>query len=84
MAIQARGAPRAGAASGVDLAGHTPSVDLAHELVAGHAAEAHVAAGDLEIGVADAGQPHADERFARARLGNGVRLNQMQPLRPYN
>ena len=37
---------------------------LADELVAGHALEGHVAARELQIGVAHAADPHAHQRFA--------------------
>jgi hypothetical protein len=62
------------AAARVDV-GDDPAADpgrvlgllhLPDELVTRYATEAHVAPGELEIGVADARDPDADERLARA------------------
>src|SRR5581483_6632179 len=60
----ARAARRASAAAAVDLADHAPALveallGDADELVAQHAAESHVAADQLQVGVADACPKHA-------------------------
>jgi len=67
-------ARRAAAAHGVDLAHHAPAderlgapLDDADELVAQDPGARVVAAGDLEVGVADAGADHADQRLAGRR-----------------
>ncbi len=46
--------------------------DRAHELVPQHALETHIAAHDLEVGVADAGQADLYKRLAGRRLGAGI------------
>jgi hypothetical protein len=70
----------AGATGDVDLT-HDPlpqegsiggPVDDADELVAQNASESGVAAYNLEIGVADAGQEGADPHFSGWGLGGGI------------
>jgi hypothetical protein len=67
------------AAARVDVTHHTttdPSRvvvfdDFADHLVTEHAAVVHVAARELQIGVAHAGEAHTDERFAGWTIGSG-------------
>ena len=54
--------------------------DLADELVPEHAAEAHVALGDLQVGRADAGLADADERVAEPLRGLRVARVQREGL----
>jgi hypothetical protein len=80
MVAHAGPAKLAFAAAEVDLADHAavekPFVvaflDHTDELVSEHAAVAHVALDDFEVGIADAGEPYADERFARAAARFGM------------
>jgi hypothetical protein len=69
VARQAAPTEIAASAGEVDLADHAPAAPRsrafhhgADELVPEHAAEAHVPLGQLEIGVAHAGEVHAHER----------------------
>src|SRR5581483_1015119 len=73
-------AGRASAAAAVDLADHAPPLVEAFlgdpdELVAQHAAESHVAADQLQVGVADACPKHAHADLPVATRGcRSVRL----------
>src|SRR5512138_2053391 len=67
-------ARRAGPTAAVDLADHASTLQRsrfgdADELVPEHAAEAHVAANELQVRFADAGSQHADENLAVSRIG---------------
>ena len=53
--------------------------DAADELVPRHAAVCHVAAGDFEIGAADAGEADLDDTLARSRPRIGIVGAQLQP-----
>ena len=65
------------AATGIDVRHHTAtnprtivSVDhLAHELMPEHAAISHVATGQLEVRIANASEPHLNQRFADQTRG---------------
>jgi hypothetical protein len=67
-------------ARGVDLTDHATARqrrafrldDTADELVAGHAAVFHIAAGDLEVGAAEAGENDFDDALARGRDRIGI------------
>jgi hypothetical protein len=60
------------AARVVDLGGNTSSViALAEEFMAQDAPVAHVATGELDVGVADPGAADAEEDFSRSRFGPG-------------
>ena len=81
MTSEAVDARSASSARGVDFADHAaPSEragaivvdDVADELMARHAAVAHVAACQFEIGAADSGDPHAHDTFARRGSGVGI------------
>jgi hypothetical protein len=73
------------AAHGVDLTDNAATdeprralLDDADELVARDPGERVVPARELDIGVADAGAEHTDERFARRRLGDRSVLPHVQ------
>ena len=80
MAAEAAGAPGAASTGEVDFAGDTAARqrgvvrldNLAHELVSGDAPEAVVAALQLEVGVADAGQAEADKGEPGRTAGTGT------------
>ena len=88
MGMPAGQAGRAGVAGGVDVAHHTAADpgrigrldDLADEFVPQHAAKRHVAAHQLQIGVADAGQPHAHQRLTGRRRRVGIAGSKRRPL----
>ncbi len=72
-------AQRAGPAGEVDFTHHPPVrqmggplAHLPHELVPGHAHEAHVTLEDLKVGGADPGQSNPYHRHARGRLRGGM------------
>jgi hypothetical protein len=79
VSLKAAPALQARAAGCVDLTddpssrerGVWSSLDTADELVSWDAAEAHVAAGQLEIGIADASPQHPHERFIRGGRRRG-------------
>ena len=80
----AAGADGTAPAGSVDFADDAPAdpgtclalSDHADELVAQNPAKAHVAACDLDIGVADAHQRRADQRLAGQQRGFGVIVRQ--------
>jgi len=80
MARETAGAYRASPASRVDLANDAFSPDrgvvrfdyAADEFMTRHSPKLHVAAGDLEVGSADAGERDADDTLARRRNGIGI------------
>ena len=80
MAPETAGARRASAASRVDLAHDALAPErgvfrfdyAAGEFMARHAAILHVAAGDLQVGAADAGDRDADDTLAPRRYRIGI------------
>jgi len=50
--------------------------DHTHEFVAQHTVETHVAAHDLQVGIADAGQRHPDQRLAGRWFRPGIITDQ--------
>ena len=80
MPAQAAAAPLAVPARQVDFPDNAPANQagavrlhhLAHEFVAGRAAEAVVAALQFEIGIADARHQQPDQRKAFGTCGNGI------------
>ena len=87
VARETRPAPGAGSAAEVDLADH-PRPDergircrdhLPDPLVPGRALKAEVAATDLEVGAADAGQVHAGDGVLRTGPGFGQIGGEPQP-----
>jgi len=76
------------AAASVDLSGDPPADQrriirmhhVANEFMARDAAKIHIAARQLEIGAADAGQINPHDTFARHRLRIGIVLLQAQAV----
>ena len=87
MARETRPAPVAGSTAEVDLAddprpderGVRCRRDLSDPLVSGRPLESEIAAADLEVGAADAGQAHADNGVLRTGPGFGQIGGESQP-----